>query len=203
MPGLVQITYEGRQSISDIQKKFKEQLSQKEILKTTAYSINLTAKRVQAHIRPLIRKEYTIKNKSLAKMSFISKYAAGEVHRLYAHVSFSYRPVPLIEFKHTGTKGSKRPVTVTIKKGQTKVFKHAFIKVKRSGNEGIFAQGKYADKKFTYQKDDKRITELKSASPFTMSFSKGVQPKINTYVAKELPGRVQALLEKKLKKMSN
>jgi len=207
MAGIVAITYEGKQSVKDIQRKFKDHLSQKEILKSTAYAINMTAKRVQGHIRQQIRKEYTIKNKYLSdkKNDFakISKMAAGQQNRLYAHVSFSYKTVPMIAFKHTGTPGSKRPVTVTIKKGQTKVFKHAFVRVMRSGREGIFAQGKYADKKFSYDKDSKTITELKTASPFTMTFNKEIQPKINTYVAKELPGRLQAMLEKKLKKMSN
>ena len=202
MPGLVQITFEGRQSVSDIQRKFKDQLSEKEILKTTAFAINTTAKRLQGHIRIQVRKQYTVKNERLKNMSFVSKQAAGQPSRLYAHVDFSYRPVPMIDFKHTGTPGSRRPVTVTIKKGQTKVFRPAFIKEKKNGGQGIFAQGRYADKKFSYQKDSKRITDLKSASPFTMTFSHDMQPKINEYVAKELPGRLGALLERKLLKMS-
>lgn len=215
MSGIIAITYEAKQSVSDIQKKFKEHLKDKEILKSTAYAINMTAKRVQGHIRQQIRKEYTISNKWLMKegksdFAKISKFAAGEPSRLYAHVSFSYRPVPLIYFKHTGTVGEiyniktkqLKPITVTIKKGQTKVFRHAFIKTKRSGGEGIFAYGKYQGREFVFSKEIRRQTELKTASPFTMSFSKSVQPKINDFIAKDLPGRLQVMLEKKLKKMS-
>lgn len=211
MAGLVQITYEGKQSITDIQKKFKEHLSQKEILKSTAYAINRTADRVQAHIRVQVRKEYTIKNKSLEKMSNVSKMAAGETTRLYAHVSFSYLTIPMILFRYTGTVGEiyniktkqLKPITVTIRKGQTKVFRHAFIRQKKNGSGlGIFSYGRYQDKKFVPDLTLKKQTELKSASPFTMAFSKGIQPKINDYVAKELPGRLQALLDRKLKKMS-
>ncbi|MFZ4546739.1 MAG: hypothetical protein ACOYN4_04860, partial [Bacteroidales bacterium] len=205
---------EGKQSIVDIQNKFKE-LSQKEILKSTAYAINMTANRVQGHIRQQIRKEYTISNKWLMKdgksdFARITKLAAGEPSRLYAHVGFSYKPVPMIYFKHTGTVGEiyniktkqLNPINVTIKKGQTKVFRHAFIKVKKSGGEGIFAYGKYQGKEFVYNKESRRQSELKTASPFTMAFSKGVQPKVNDFIAKELPGRLHAMLEKKLKKIS-
>lgn len=208
MAGLVQITFEGRQSVSDIQKKFKEHMSEKEILKTTARAINEVANKVQGNIRQQIRKEYTVKNKWLMKTSYVSKMAAGDPQRLYAHVSFSYRPIPMIAFKHTGGTSSNiktkqtKPISVTIKKGQTKEFRHASIKIKKNGDIGIFSQGRYVDKKFTFQKDNKRITELKTASPFTMAFSKSIQPVINNYVTRELPAKLQLFLDRKLKKMA-
>lgn len=198
---LVQITYEGKQSISEIQKKFEKELKKKEILKTTARAINEVATKVQGHIRQQIRKEYTIQNKFLMKTSYLSKRAAGEESRLYAHVNYSFRPIPFIAFKHSGGTG-KRPVTMTIKKGRSQVFRHAFIKDKRAGGQGVFAQGRYTNKRFVYHKDDRRVTELKTASPFTMAFSKAIQPRINAYIEKELPVKLELFLQKKLRRMS-
>lgn len=205
---LFQITYEGKQSLKDIQDKFKEELSEKEILKSTAYALNQTATRVQAHIRKQVRKEYTISNPYLSKMSKTIKGAKGTKDSLYTEIGFSYIPVPMIAFKHTGTPKSKRPVTVTILKGQTKIFRHAFIRLKstnKDGNEkfGIYSRGRYNGKRFVYNEGDKRTSELRTASPYSMSLGKTIQPRIIAYTEKELPGRLEAVLRKKIEKMAN
>lgn len=207
MSGFVNITYEGKHTVNEIQKRFREQLPEKEILKTTARALNETAKKVQGFIRKEVRKEYTVNNKYLDRMSSISKYAAGNSNALYAHVNFSYKPVPMIGFKHTGKPGQRKPISITVKKGKSATFRHTFIASLGSGHIGIFAPGSYNKGEFVYRNAQTssgktRITELKSASPFSMMHIKPMQAKIVEYVDKSLPSRLQYFLQKKLDKMN-
>ena len=213
MSNFVTVTYEGKDSIQEIQKKFKDNLKEKEILKTTARAINETAKKVQGFIRQGVRKEYTIKNKYLMKSSYVSKMASGVGNRLYAHVKFSYRPVPMIAFKHTGTSKIERPITVTIKRGKSIRLRHAWIGIKRRAKkdiperEAIFSFGRYIGKRFVPDLNAKKgdwknkAGELMTSSPYAMSMNKNMQPKINEYVSRELPVKLQVFLQQKIDKM--
>ena len=213
MSGLVAITYEGKKSVEKIQQQFKKNLSEKEILKTTARAINETAKKVQGNIRQQIRREFTIKNKYLMKpgyKSYTSKMASGSQNRLYAHIKFSYRPMPMTAFSFTGKptkKGKQRPVSVEIKKGHRIYLRHATVWERRRKKEtdivtyGIYAHGRYVGKKFVPSTDSHKVTELKTSSPYSMSMGNLMQSKINSYVEKELPIKLQIFLQKKIDKM--
>ena len=118
----------------------------------------------------------------------------------------------MIGFKHTGgianKKGVKRPITVTMKKGRAQVFRHAFLSTFRSGHTGIFARGRYSRGKFVYSNTETRtghtrITELSSASPFTMMSIQPMQEKINNYIERSLPPRLQFFLQQKVDRMRN
>jgi hypothetical protein len=208
-----QITVEGRKSIAQIQKDFESKLGSDEILTSTARALNDTATRVQGFIRKEVRKNYTMNKKYLDRMSQVRKYAKGEQSGLYAEVVFRYKPIPMIAFNHS-PKRRNGGVWVNIKKGKGVRFKRAFIASMRntskggeaSEHEGIFAAGRYVGKEFIYDgsrtaSGKVRITELKTASTFTMSTGKELQPKIRAYVDKNLPSRLSYFLQKKIDKL--
>jgi vacuolar-type H+-ATPase subunit E/Vma4 len=209
------LTFEGRESISQIQRKFEAELNEKQIWHATAQAINDTSNRVQGFIRKQVRNNYTVNSKYLARMSFIRRRAKPEFSRLYSMIDFNYRPVPMIGFKHSGYKGSRQPISMEMKRGRAEVFRHAFIATMRnqdkggefSEHEGIYAAGRYEGKKFVYANErtpsgKMRITELKSASAYTMAGAKESVPKINIYVDNYLPGRLKYFLQKKLEKLT-
>jgi hypothetical protein len=205
------ITIEGKNSIERVQRSFERELSSKEIVRETAKALNSTAKRVQGFIRKEIKSSYTMNQKYLERMSYVKKFANPS--ELYSEVAFNYRPVPMIAFNHSG--GKKGGVMVNIRKGKAYRIPGAFIVsmrgTKKSGehyeHEGIFAAGRYIGKKFVFEQKKTpsgktRITELKSASPFTMGTTKNMQPKINSYVDKNLPHTLNYFLKRKLVKIS-
>jgi hypothetical protein len=211
------ITFEGRQTVEEIQRKFKGQLSESEILKTTARALNETAKKVQGFIRKQVRQQYTISSKYLNRVSYINHYAKGQQTGLYANVVFSYQTLPMIAFAHSGVKNKKdQVITVEIKKGKTETWRHAFIATmynqKKSGeyanHEGIFAAGRYVGKRFEYDHSRtaskrQRITELKTASPFTLMTNKVIEKEVYAYIDRALPSRLEYFLQKKVDKMAN
>lgn len=210
-----QITVEGRKSIEQIQREFEKNLSEKEILTATARAINDTSKRVQGFIRKEVRTNYTINRKYLERMSTVTRMAKGDHSRLYSEIAFRYKSIPMIGFKHSGEKGKKRPITVTIKKGNSITLSHVFIATMRnqaksgevSEHQGIYGAGRYTGGKFIFDNSrtasgKQRITEYKSASPFTMSTTKPMEPKIKTYVDKYMPDRLRYFLQSKLDKLS-
>jgi len=204
----IHITYEGKQSVQEIQKRFKTQLSEKEILKATAYTLNEVAKKAQAFIKKEVKRDYTMSKKYLDRTSKVTHKAQSEATSLYVDIEFNYRPVPMIAFKHTGKPGIRKPIRVTIKKGKSTTFKHAFIATMNSGHQGIFASGRYINKKFVHDKSTTnsgktRITELKSASPFTMSTSKAMQPRVMKYAGAMVVSRLKHNLQGKINKMKD
>ena len=203
---MLSITYDGRQSIADIQSRFRTHLSEKEILKSTAYTLNEVGKKVQAFIKKEVKRDYTMSKKYLDRTSAITHKAKSEASSLYVDIEFNYRTVPMVAFKHTGSPGSKRPIKVTIKKGTSTTFKHAFIATMNSGHKGIFSSGRYINRKFVHDKSKTnsgktRITELRSASPFTMSTSKAIEPRITKYVGGMMIARLKHNLQRKVNKM--
>lgn len=211
------ITLEKKDSLKDIQRKFESELSEKQIQATTARALNETGKTVQGFIKKQVRAEYTMSAKYLARMSTITHFASGNQSGLYTSINFRYKTIPMIAFKHTGKRGKKKStITVQIKKGNSIALKHAFIAAMRntskqgevSEHEGIYAAGRYVGKKFVYDKSrtasgKTRITEMRTASPFTMSLSQSIQPKIDEYVSRTLPSRLEFFLQRKLDKMKS
>jgi hypothetical protein len=203
----IKIEWEGKKSIKEIQNKFKKELSERAILQATARALNDTANRVQGHIRKEVKNSYTIKQKYLTRASNTSKKAYPTTSGLYAEVSYSSKPIPMIGFENNAQVGKHKPITVTIMKGQSKVFRHAFAATFRSGHTGIMQAGRYEKGKFIpgrlkTNSGRVRITELKAPSPFGMAFSEKIRPKIIKYVDGYLPGRVQFFLEQQLKKIT-
>jgi len=208
----VNITFEGKKSIEAIQKEFQGQLSEKQILKTTAYAINETAKRVVSRSKKEIKQEYTVNNKYLNRIHRIKK-ASGTTSGLYAEIYFSGKPIPMIGFKYKdkSKKGGKRlksgGVIVEIFKGKQQLLKHAFIATMKSGHTGIFGNGSYIEGKFVHSKErtashKSRITEYKSPSPYSMERNKGIKERNFAYIETTLPSRTRALLQNKLNKLT-
>jgi len=206
------MTIEGKKSLKSIQQEFANKLSKKVILKTTALSLNITARRVISQVKKDVKKEYTINNKYLNRMATL-KPASGTVEGLYAAVSYSYKPVPMVGFKNKDNNKSKSPkkrtggVTIEIKRGRNQLLKHAFIATMASGHKGIYAQGLYKGKTFINdkvktEKGKARITEMRGPSPMTMVSNKDIQKRTVTYVKTNLPPRLRALLQNEINKLT-
>lgn len=221
MSNLISIKFEGKNSISEIQKKFNKELSQKEILKTTAHTLNEVSNRLQKFLIKQIKKEYTISEKYIERLG--SKYDREKAtpKKLFVSTNFRYKPMPLIAFKWSGKFSTKdnwnEGVGVEVKKGKSMYFKHAVLlnmktKPSRDTGEvsrhiGIFGKGRYIGKKFVSdgsrtRTGKTRLSEFKSVSAFTMVTSKEMQPKIIQYIDNTLPKRMQHNLQRKLDRMT-
>lgn len=204
------VTIEGKKSIEAIQKEFADKLSPKEIQKTTAFALNETGKRVGSMINKPIKEEYTTNAKYRKRIAKVTKMAAGQPNRLYTEVSYNYGTIPMVGFKYKdNSKGKNKTagVTVEIKKGKNKILKHAFVATMKSGHKGIFAAGKYGAKGFIHERikttnNKQKITELKTASPFTMATNKAIESKTTATITEQLPKRVRALLQIKVDKLT-
>ena len=212
------ITLEHKDSLKVIQRKFDAELSVEEIQRTTARALNDIGKNAMGFIKKQVRQEYTMKAKYLARMAQITHYASGNSGALYTSISFNYRPVPLVAFKFTGGKKGKKTssISVEVRKGQSIAMRHAFIarmknvsnKGEESEHQGIYAAGRYVGKEFVFDNSKtasgkQRITELRSASPFTASISNVLKPKITTYISHALPAKLEYFLQRKLDKMKS
>ena len=210
------ISYEANKSMQDVAKRFEKVLSEKEILRTAAFAINTTARRVSTMVRKEVKKDYTISNKYLDRMSKLSKPAKGTQQGLYAELSYGYSTIPMVGFKFkdmnkgrgfVGYETKTQGVRVEIKKGKQTLLSHCFVKSMASGHLGLWGHGKYIGNKFvhlreTTSKGKIKITEMKTASPFTMYTNKAMSKRINDYVDKTLLSRFTALLEQKVKKLN-
>jgi|WetSurMetagenome_2_1015567.scaffolds.fasta_scaffold267180_2 hypothetical protein len=214
----ISVKYEGNKSMQKVADEFRGQLSEKEIAKTAAFAVNTTARRVLSMVRKEAKKDYTISNKYLQRMAVLSKPARGNASGLYAEVSYNFGTIPMVGFKYKNLNPKKQKyfafnskmkgVQVEIKKGKTMILRHAFIKSMASGHLGIWAHGYYKGKRFipdnaTTSSGKLKITELKSASPYTMYTSKSMSKKIQKYVDDSLTERFRAMLKIKLDKISD
>ncbi|HAV56618.1 MAG TPA: hypothetical protein DCX45_03650 [Acinetobacter junii] len=126
-------------SISSNIKQFVKVL-QKEIAqqdKAFYSAIKKTAQQTETYAKKETRNQYNIKLKDLNKNIWITvrKQLDGEyVARIAAN-----RDLPLIAF---GAKKVPQGVSVTVKKGQQKIIKHAFIATMISGHKGVFQRYK-------------------------------------------------------------
>jgi len=209
----IKVTIEGQKSLSGIQREFSDKLSEKQILKATALALNDTSRRVISRSKKEIKQEYTVSNKYLDRMAKVRKPARGTQSGLYAEIHFSYKPVPMIGFKNKD-KGTKKGirlkaggVVVEILKGKQQLLKHAFISTMRSGHQGIYGRGSYVNGKFVFSKErtstkKSRITEYKTASPFTMGRNKEIESRNTEFVKRTLPSRTKALLQQQVDKLT-
>lgn len=209
----VEIRYEGNKSMKKIADEFKDQLSEEQIKKTAAYAVNITARRVMTLVRKEVKKDYTISNKYLERMTKLSKPASSS--SCFATVSYGYSTLPMIAFKHKSLDRNPgfvsyhkkiKGVQMEVKKGKTFILKHSFIKSMVSGHVGVWSHGRYLNGKFVASdertpKNKPRITQIKTASPFTMYTSDKMDKRVLEYVDKNLTERFKALLQQKVNKL--
>jgi len=204
-----------RGEIEAIQRRFKNNLSDREIKKMTKEAINYTMKSAISNksmgINASVKNEYNIKQKSLKGNSIIKPYAKDTA--LYAKIQLNKNPINIIAFN---PKASKSGVAVSIKRGLSAVLPHAFIATMPSGHRGVYGRGRYVGNKWVHAIDlpkgsgkGKRytssttgrkreaITELNTASIFTMGLSDKVAPQINNYIGTT----VLTTLEQKLQRL--
>ena len=207
----ISVEIEGRKSIKDIQREFEKHLSPNQIKKSTALAINDTSRRVISRTKSAIKKTYTVNKKYLDRIVTM-KPAKGTTSGLYAEIHYKYTPVPLVGFKFKSPKRTKmKPkaggVRIEVVKGRSKMLNHAFVAQMKSGHTGIWGRGDYRNGKFVPSKEKtssgkQRITELRTASPFTMGKNKDIEQSNITFIKKTLPDRTRAILQKKVDNLS-
>lgn len=209
----VSVTYEGKKTAEEIQRKFRGQLSEKEILKTTAGALNVSSRRAINNAKRQMTKNYTINKKYFDRIGKLTKPAKGEAGKLYAESSYIYGTIPLAAFKFTDKnkpgynlfRKSNGGVVIEVQKGRQKLLKYAFVKTMKSGHTGIFALGYYSGKKFVPAlkktgSGKMKITEIKTVSPFSIVTSARINKVVGDNVAKTMPPMLQAMLQRKLDK---
>lgn len=197
------ITQEKRGEIERIQKEFKNLLSENEILRGTAQGLNSALSRTIPKINKQIKDKYNITQKYLSRMAVVVPKASAA--RLYGGIKINYSPIPLIAFKPKQTGGN---ITVTIHKGKTVVIHNAFITTMASGHRGVYSRGRYAKERGFIPETTKttngkvRITEIKTASPFTMGTSKSVVEEVSAFMGTEIVARVTGILIAKVNRIN-
>lgn len=199
----IAITQETRGEIERIQREFQNLLSESEILKGTAQGINGVLSRSISRINKQIKSEYNITQKYLSRQAVV--YPKAYSSRLYGGIKINYSPVPVIAFK---PKQSQRNIVISIRKGKTVVIKNSFIKTMGSGHEGVFSPGRYAKGRGFIPEIAKtgsgkvRITEIKTASPFTMGTTKSVAEDVQAFMGSEILARVEGMLKVKVNRLA-
>lgn len=198
------ITQERRQKIERIQREFRNLLSENEILRGTAQGLNSALSRTIPKINKQIKDKYNITQKYLSRMAVVSPKASAV--RLYGGIKINYSPIPIIAFKPKQTQSN---ITITIHKGKTVVIHNAFITHMASGHKGVYSRGRYVKGRGFIHESTKtvsgkvRITELKTASPFTMATSKSVAEEVSAFMGAESVARITGILKAKVNKVKN
>lgn len=198
------ITQERRKEIERIQREFRNLLSENEILRGTAQGLNSVLSRTIPKIKKQIKSEYDIAQKYLTRMAVVSPKANSS--RLYGGIIINYSPVPIIAFKPKQTRSN---ITVAIHKGKTVVIHNAFITTMATGHKGVYSRGRYTKGRGFIPENIKtmsgkvRITELKTASPFTMGTGKSVAEDVQMFMGAEIMSRVTGILKAKVNKIKN
>ena len=87
------------------------------------------------------------------------------------------------------------------------MIRHAFIATMTSGHKGVFARGRYKKRIGFIPGREKtasgkiRITELMTASPFTMGVSQTVRTDIAEFMGNEVTARIHGILTSRLNKI--
>ena len=89
---------------------------------------------------------------------------------------------------------------MAIHKGKTTMIRHAFVATMSSGHKGVFSRGRYQKRIGFVPGREKtasgklRITELMTASPFTMGISPDVRTDVAEFMGNEVTARVHGIL---------
>ena len=199
---MITFTEEKRGEIKRITQQFRNQLSEAQIKQGTAQAINGVMQRSISKINKGVKKEYNINSKYLARMAVVSPKA--KQNELYAGIKLRYAPVPVVGFK---PKQTGPAVSVAIKKGKKAMVRESFITTMRSGHTGVYARGHYEKGGFVRGKEKTstgktRITEIQTASPFTMGTSQNIATEIRSFMGTEVLKRVEGILKGKVDKIT-
>ena len=199
----ITFTEEKRGEIQWIQRQFKNQLSESQIKQGTASAINGVVQRSISKINKGVKKEYNINSKYLSRIAIVSPKA--NQNALFAGIKLRYVPIPVVGFKPKQT-GSA--ISVSIKKGKKVIVRESFIATMTSGHTGVYARGHYQRSGFVYGKEKTsngkmRITEIQTASPFTMATSQTVASEVQSFMGTEVLKRVEGILQGKVNKIIN
>lgn len=123
-----------------------------------ARALNRAAITVRAEASREIRKEYNLKAAEIKNEISIDRATRL---KLRAIVGVKGRRLTLYRFN---AKQNKVGVAVTIKRGQRKTIKSAFIAKGKGGNMVVFARGVYSGGKFVPGKPRKPIAALRTTS---------------------------------------
>ncbi len=196
------ITQEKRGEIERIQREFQKQLSPSEILRSTAQAINGVLSRSISRLKKQIKQEYNITQKYLSRSARVAPKAYSA--HLYGGIEINESRIPLVAFR---PKQAGSSISVNIHKGKPEIIHHSFIATMSSGHVGVFSRGRYVKKvgfvpgreKTTTGKT--RITELYTASVFTMGINYSVANEVSTFMGAELMARVEGILKSKVNKI--
>lgn len=191
----IQITQEKRGEIERIQNEFRGKLSANEILRGTAQGINSALSRSVPRINKRIKERYNITQKYLSRQAVVSPKANS--NSLYGGIKINENRLPIIAFRPKQTGSS---ITVAIHKGKTVIIRNAFIATMANGHKGVYARGRYQKRTGFVPGREKtangkiRITQLMTASPFTMGISPDVRTDVAEFMGREVTARVQGIL---------
>lgn len=199
----IKITQEKRGEIERIQNEFRNKLSSNEILRGTAQGINSALSRSLPRINKRIKERYNITQKYLSRQAVVSPKAS--VNNLYGGIKINENRVPLIAFR---PKQSGASISVAIHKGKTVLVRNAFVATMGNGHTGVYARGRYQKRTGFVPGREKtasgkiRITQLMTASPFTMGISPDVRTDVADYMGNEVTARVHGILTSRVAKIT-
>lgn len=198
----IAITQEKRDEIERIQREFKKQLSPSEILRGTAQAINGVLTRSISRINKGVKQEYNITQKYLSRTARIAPKAHST--HLWGGIELNTSRIPLIAFR---PKQSGSSISMSVHKGKTEYVRNSFIATMASGHKGVFSRGRYVKKEGFVPGREKtasgkiRITEIQTASVFTMGVNKSVADDVREFMGNEISVRVEGILKSKVAKL--
>lgn len=195
----IKITQEKRGEVERIQNEFRSKLSPNEILRGTAQGVNSALTRSIPRINKRIKERYNISQ----RQAVVSPKANSG--SLYGGIKINESRLPIIAFK---PKQSGSSISVAIHKGKTTMIRHAFVATMASGHKGVFSRGRYQKRVGFVPGREKtasgkvRITELMTASPFTMGISPDVRTDVAEFMGNEVTARVHGILTSRVNKIA-
>ncbi len=199
----IQITQERRGEIERIQQEFRKQLSPGEILRGTAQGINSALARSVPRINKRVKEQYNITQKYLSRQVVVSPKASSA--NLYGGIKICEGRLPVAAFRPKQTGSS---ITVAIHKGKTVMIRNAFVATMASGHKGVFARGRYEKRSGFVPSREKtasgkvRITQLMTASPFTMGVSPEVRTDVVEFMGREVTARIHGILTSRVNRIA-
>lgn len=199
----LEIVEEKRGDIEKLQREFADTLSVNEILRGTAQGINSALSRSIPKINKGIKAQYNITQKYLSRMARVRPKANSSM--LYGGIEINTSTLPMIAFR---PKQQGSDIAVAIHKGKTEYVRNSFIATMTSGHKGVYSRGKYVKRQGFIPGKEKtasgkiRITELKTASVFTMGLNPSVAEDVQNFMGDEAMKRIEGILRSKVNKVS-
>lgn len=201
-----EITQEKRGEVEAVMGRFKNQLSEKEILRATAGGINDALRtgisNRQKGINSRIKAKYNIKQKYLSKQTKIAPKATGS--RLWGGIRVNTDTIPIYAFK---PKQDGSHISVAIQKGRAVLIRNSFIATMAGGYTSVFSRGKYVKGQGFVSGKEKtsrgkvRVTKLQTVSPYTMAINKEIASNVSELIGSEVSVRVEGILRKKVEQI--